>query len=121
MLNKLLIIVGSLLVISIGFNVALLIGKGINIKNEYHQEQYQNQQQSQIMVGIFNTKGNLKWKLYSFDDIQKMSFSKGMKVDDAVNQFLITLSPEQSLYAKIYNTYVIVPELVEPDFKEKKK
>ncbi len=73
------------------------------------------------MVGVFNSKGNINWELYSFDDIGKMSFAKDLSRLKAVSMFLKTLSPEQSLYAKIYGDHVYVPELIEPNFKEKKK
>jgi len=112
-MSKVTIIIGSLLVVSIAFNVILVFGKGINITNQYHQEQYQNQQQAQIMMGFFLSKGYLKWRMMTMKEVADLNFK-------SFEQYLNTLPPEQSLYTKVINDYMLIPEITEKPKEEKK-
>ena len=104
---KLIGILGLLVmfVISVALNVFLLMGKGIQIDrsvtNHVHQEQYQ--QQAQLLVGPFGTKGTLRW--------EKLEILGPHGRYISVEQHLMSLSPEQSLFAKIHDNALYVPRI----------
>lgn len=88
-------IFGSLLLLSVGFNVYFLMGKGIQITNHY--KQYQNQQQAQLVLGLHPHEGHIEWHV--------------AKPADPM-EFLNALPPEQALFAKCDRMRVIYPTFV---------
>ena len=104
-----LILILLVLVALTGIGYAIYV-KGIHIHNTYNQQQYQNQQQAQLLLGAFGSKGNLKWIKKTCKEIEKENHLSTMS-------FLNTLSPEQSLFAKIVSTdvncYVLIPSITE--------
>ena len=101
---------------SVWLNFFLLFGDGITVNNTYNQQQYQNQQQGQVVVGMFAGKGKLSRELYTIDEIK----AKGIAADKPykmINKFLNTLSPEQSLFAIVFyqDRAVSVPVVYDED------
>lgn len=81
----------------------VLYSDGIRITNTYHQ--YQNQQQAQLMFGLSSTTsignvGRVKRTLYTIETIERKGI-KGKTDFEKIHNFLITLSPEQSIFAII--------------------
>jgi hypothetical protein len=103
----------GLLVISILVNIFFIVGKGIQIYNTFNNQQYQNQQQSQLLVGMFAAKGNITWEKMTLKDIENNGLNG--KDEDLILGYLKTLSPEQALFAKIYDNIVYIPKITEKE------
>jgi len=82
---------------SVGLNIFFLYGKGIHVHNTYNQQQYQNQQQAQVMVGLFTARGRLYRKLVTSQEIIDMGI-KGDTPFQRIHNFLETLPTEQQLF-----------------------
>lgn len=104
--NLVLTIILILFALSIAANIFFLLGKGIQINNTYNQQQYQNQQQSQLIISLFAKQGKVKWVFITFAEIYKMNLKTQA-------DFLNTLSPEQSLFAKQIEGGIIYPVIEE--------
>jgi len=102
-----LVIIIFLLVISWSITGYMLYSHGIHITNTYHQYQYQNQQQAQLLFGLYASRGQIERILYTVEYIK----SKGIKGEtdfEIISNFLNTLPPEQSLFAIISKSEKIV-------------
>lgn len=65
-MNKIIVIIGLLLAVSIGINIWFFSGKGIEINNFNYTRQYQYQQQfqGQLLINQWAAQGNIiEWKL----------------------------------------------------------
>lgn len=94
-------IIVFLFIISWCITIYILYYEGIRITNTYHQ--YQNQQQVQLMFGLSTTTnignvGRVKRILYTIEAIEAKGI-KGKTDFEKIHNFLITLSPEQSVFA----------------------
>lgn len=89
----------TILLISILINIYFLSGKGIIVSYTYHQEQFQNQQQAQLILTPFSAAGHLVWKE-----------EKPVNIVEYLNH----LAPEQSLMAKVQNGSIYYPVLEPP-------
>jgi hypothetical protein len=89
----------SSLLISIVILSIFVYKKGIIINNTYHQEQYQNQSQSQIVVSMLTNQGSFEWKTILIDH--------NTNIIDQLNN----LEPYQSLFAKYTNNYIVYPTI----------
>ena len=111
------IIVAFLLILSWSITGYVLQHKGINITNTYHQYKYQNQQQAQLMFGLVASTnvGRIKRIFYTIEEIESKGI-KGKTKFEKINNFLNTLSPEESFFAIISKseTMVSVP-IIEED------
>lgn len=107
----------TLLLISILTNAYLIATKGIKINNTYFTEhhQHQEQNQAQMVVGFFASKGKIEWKKYSIVELMS-SVGQGLH-EEVLIKFLNTLPPEQSLFSKVVYTsdglVVFVPSIKE--------
>ncbi len=80
------------LLLSIAGNVYFLIGDGIKIYNDNKvtQHTHQNQQQAQIQMNFWMTKGHSLYKSYKFT------------TPEIRTSFMNTLSPEKAILSKYY-------------------
>jgi hypothetical protein len=80
-----------------------IYGQGIHIHNTTHNEQYQNQSQAQLIIGLYSAKGKVSWACSTYDSI--------MEKYGSFDKYLNTLSPEQSLFSKRDDREVCIPTL----------
>lgn len=102
-------IVAILFVFSIVANILFIVGKGIVIHNKYNQQQYQNQQQTQISIGLHISNSKISWKTYSIEDIKKMGIKNKWTYHIGFREFLNTLPAEQAIFSKFDNHILYVP------------
>ena len=99
-----------ILIISMGINVFFFTGKGINITNNKHIHQEQYKQQSMLSIGLFANQGRLSWERICIDR-GSTGGSEFYNKYETILDFLMTLSPEQSLMSKITQGYIYYPVL----------
>lgn len=93
-------------IILLASTIILILGKGVSIENHTHQHQHQEQFQGQLMMNFIMYKGNkIEWKEKNF---------KSRK--DGID-FLTTLPPQESYFAKIIhpgpnNFQIIYPKFL---------
>lgn len=88
------VLMGILFFASLSLNALFLLGQGIQVVNNYHQEQ--NQQQAQLILTPFARQGTVKWLSAKPSDTRA---------------FLEGLAPEESLFAKVMGSTVLYPRL----------
>lgn len=88
-----------LLIISWCITGFVLYTGGIKIYNTYNQQQYQNQQQSQLIIHLFAAQGFIEWQSVSIDEI-KFKGIKGGDNELIVTKYLNTLPAEQAYFSK---------------------
>lgn len=88
-----------------------IFSKGIHIHNTYHQEQYQNQSQAQLIKNNLHFQGN--WELEV--KVIKGSLGDTYAAYKQAFDFLKTLNPMEYTEAKIYDNgsivYIVYPKI----------
>ena len=105
------------LVVSVAINYITIAGEGIHTHTTYHQEQYNNQSQAQLLILTYAKQGFLVWNFITNKEIDNMGLGDG--VEDKYCGYLESLAPEQALMAKIAKNGIFVPTIIEE--KEEKK
>lgn len=100
----------------IGVALTYVFGKKIeyHTHNTYHQEQYQNQSQAQIVITPFTAGGSLAYTEYTTSDLTAKYGS--------VARFLGTLNPIESLFSRsspVGHGSLLVPQFVKDDYQKK--
>jgi len=113
------IILGVLLLLSIGINVWFFSGKGINVtKNTYitnDQRQWQQQYSGQLMIQQWMVQGNkVEWKHKAINDFKSIdeliAFRNAMPPDSSYFSSIVEIQ-EYPMNHYPYNKYLIWPDI----------
>jgi len=113
------IILGVLLLMSIGINVWFFSGKGINVtKNTYitnDQRQWQQQYSGQLMIQQWMVQGNkVEWKHKAINDFKSIdeliAFRNAMPPDSSYFSSIVEIQ-EYPMNHYPYNKYLIWPDI----------
>ena len=113
------LVIGSILAISVGINIFLLVRSSISISHVYNRQHYHNNSRGQFVVSVYGIQGELGWKCYTQKDLKDKGFYEGNRgaTSTAITRFLNSLRPESALLSKIIvvgnKTYIFVPEVIE--------
>lgn len=113
------VIVSLVFLISIGLNIMFISGSGIMFHSTYHQEQYQNQSQAQIILHLQAMQGKLVWRFISNKELGNMGF--GDSVEEQYCGYLDYISIQESVLCKITENGIFVPYMLEENKFEEKK
>lgn len=93
--------------------IVMFYVKGITIHKTYNQQQYQNQQQAQVVIGLYALRGYIKWNPVTIDDMRKKFNIKGETDMEVMANYLNILQGEQSLLSVPVEDGLIIPEFID--------
>jgi len=115
--------IGILFLISVGGNIVFIMGKGIHVHNNYHQEQYQNQSQTQLVISLFAERGYMKQITKRIERTKVTSFCKTLTAFEYMFKDFLEDTEDDDFVYILYPKIVTNPDVMDPksDYKPIKR